>query len=121
MNKLVLSFLVICVLLALNCGGTKEFDITMHLTNPNDKAVKFGGYYVLVETDDTVQVEGYTPEEYNFTVEEGDRIRGLVYKDTVDVIDTLNFRLLADDDEKFNLDVILPYPVEAIQFELTVE
>ena len=54
-------------------------------------------------------------------MEEGDWIHGLVYKDTVDGIDMLNFRLLADDDEKFDLSVTFPYPVEAIQFQLTVE
>lgn len=121
MKKLVLPFLAVCVLLALNCGGTKEFDITIHLTNPQDKAVKFGGYYVLEDTGDSVTLEGYTPEEYNFTMEEGDKIHGVVYKDTVDVIDTLNFRLLADDVEKLNQNVIIPYPLAAIQFELTVE
>lgn len=121
MKKLMLFFFVLFMALALNCGGTKEFDVTMQLSNPQDKAVKFGGYYVLEETADSVPIQGYTPEEYNFTVEKGDKIHGQVYKDTVDVADTLNFKLLVDDEEKYDLNVTMPYPLQAIQFQLTVE
>ena len=119
MKKLFFLCVAGLILLTLTCG-TSEFDITINVTNPQDLAVKYGGYYKLEATGDSIPMEGYTPGEYTFTMAKGDMVEGLVFKDTIDVIDTLNLQILADDDEKVNENVILPTPV-GIQFQLTVE
>lgn len=119
MKKLIFLCLTGLMLLTLTCG-TGDFDITINITNPQDLAVKYGGYYILEATGDSIPMEGYTPGEYTFTMSKGDKVEGFVFKDTTDVVDTLNFQLLADDEEKINESVTLPGPI-GIQFQLTVQ
>ncbi len=119
MKRLFFLCLTGLMLLTLTCG-TSDFDITINITNPQGKAVKYGGYYILEATGDSVAMEGYTPGEYTFTMGKDEQVNGLVYKDTTDIVDTLNFQLLADGEEKFNENVTMPFPI-GIQFQLTVQ
>jgi hypothetical protein len=121
MKNVFLLLFTISMIFALRCSSTSEFDIVMNVTNPQGKAVKFSGYYLLEATGDSVPMGEYTPETYSFTMQKGDRCTGLVYKDTVDVTDTLNLRILSNDDEKVNLSVTFPYPLQAIQFDITAQ
>lgn len=119
MKKLFLILFAGAMLLSLTCGGDTEADITINLTNPQDKAVKYNGYYVLSATGDTTTMAGYTPGEYTFTLEKGDGASGRVYKDTVDIVDTLSFQLLLDGATQ--LDTIVTIPGVIIQFAVTAQ
>ena len=119
MKKLFLILFAGVMLLSLTCGGETEADITINLTNPQDKAVKYNGYYVLSATGDTVTMAGYTPEEYTFTLEKGDGASGRVYKDTIDIVDTLSFQLLMNGDEQASQKTTIL--IEIIQFQITAQ
>ena len=119
MKKLFLILFAGIMLLSLTCGGDTEADITINLTNPQDKAVKYNGYYILSATGDTVPMAGYTPGEYAFTLEKGDGASGIMYKDTIDIVDTLHFQLLLDGDEEVSQKTTML--IEIIQFQITAQ
>lgn len=120
MKKLFLILFAGVILLSLTCGGDTEADITIDLTNPQDLAVKYNGYYILTTAPgDTVPMDGYTPDEYTFTLQEGDGASGMVYKDTIDIVDTLHFRLLMNGDEELSQKTTTL--IEVIQFQITAQ
>ena len=118
MKKLFLILFIGIIIIISTCAK-QQFDMTIRLTNPQGKAVKYGGYYKLEATGDSVSMAGYTPGEYTFTMKQGDVVSGICYKDTIDIVDTLNFKLLANDEQKLDINHLLPFPSYLIfQFEV---
>jgi hypothetical protein len=118
MKKWCLILCAALIMFSITCGK-KSVEITLSLTNPNNKAVPFDGYYKLPATGDSVAMDGATPEEYIFTLEKGENATGLVYKDTIDIVDTLHFRILFDGEEKNSYKTTTL--IEQIQFTITAQ
>ena len=113
-------FFVAAILLSLNCGK-KEAEITLSLTNPEDKAIPFNGYYKLSATGDSVEMKDHTPKDYSFILKKGESASGMVYKDTADFIETLNFRILKDGKEMDNKSITVPTWIGGVQFQVTAQ
>ena len=123
MKKLFLILFAGVMLLSLNCGGETEFDIVISLTNPQDTPVEFDGHYTINDGAEQAMT-GTTPEEYAFTLGEGDEVDGIIYKsDSTNVTDTLHFEVSVNDEEQTNLtrDIIIPTELGAIQFSFSVQ
>lgn len=114
--KKLLFFVLACVLV-LACDSSKE--VTLSLTNPQDLSVSFSGYYLATATGDSVAMEGVTPREYTLSMEKGDGLTGMVYKDGANMTDTLHFRILVNGNEEVTQKVTTP--AQIIQFQITVQ
>jgi hypothetical protein len=120
--KKVLLFLFAGLLAAtVSCSQSK--DITLSLTNPQNTAVEFDGYF---QVNNGIQeaMTGTTPWEHTVIMEKGDELDGQVYKsDSTNFTDTLHFRILVDGEEQSNLtaDIILPTEVGGVQFHLALQ
>jgi len=118
MKKLFSVFFMGIIVLSLNCGAD-SVDVTISLTNPNNKTVPFNGYYILAATGDSVVMDAATPREYNFTLETGEGVSGSVFKDTTDVVDTLHFQVFFGNEEKLSQKVTTL--LEVIQFQIEAQ
>lgn len=118
MKKILLLFFAALLVSSLSCGGDTA-DVRISLTNPNNKAVPFSGYYTITATGDSVVMEGSTPGEYTFVLSKGESATGSIYKDTVDVIDTLHFQLYLNDEEQLTHKVTTI--IEVIQFSIQAQ
>ncbi|MDH5186340.1 MAG: hypothetical protein ACETVX_01100 [bacterium] len=118
MKKLLTLFFVAVIILSLNCGK-KEAEIKLSLTNPQDLAIPFNGYYKLAATGDSVAMKDHTPKEYTFILKKGESASGIVYKDTADFTDTLHFRILQDDSEIMSKK--MTSILDAVQFQVTAQ
>jgi hypothetical protein len=120
LRKLLMLFFVVAILLSLNCGKD-EAEITLSLTNPQDKAIPFNGYYKLSATGDSVEMKDHTPKDYSFILKKGESASGMVYKDTTAGLDTLNFKMLKDGKEMDSKSITLPTWLGGIQFQVTAQ
>lgn len=118
MKKILLLIFIGLIISSLNCGSDSA-DVRISLTNPNNKAVPFNGYYILTATSDSVTMEGSTPGEYTFSLAKGESATGTVYKDTVDIIDTLYFQVFLNDEEQLSQKVTTL--LEVIQFQIQAQ
>ena len=110
-------------ILGLACTTTASREVTIDLSNPQDTAVAFDGYYQ-VNAGAEEPMTGETPAEYIFELEEGDQVNGMVYKsDSTNLTDTLHFRVLVDGVEQSNLvaDIIIPTELGRITFSFSVQ
>ncbi len=105
------------IILSLNCGK-EEAEIKLSLTSPQNIAIPFNGYYKL-STGDSVAMKDYTPKEYNFILKKGESASGIVYKDTMNLTDTLHFQILKDGKEEISRKVTML--IEIIQFQITAQ
>ena len=115
-------FLVLFVALLLShvgCGGEEGAGVSLRLTNPQNIAVPFHGYYQLSTAIDSVLMEGYTNDEYNFTLSSGESIEGWVRKDTTDTVDTLHCQVFVNGEEELSLKTTSMD--EVIQFDITAQ
>lgn len=119
MKRIVLMLFAASLLLYVGCGGEEEADISLTLTNPQGLAVPFNGYYILSTAPDTIDMVGYTDAEYNFTLASGESAHGMVYKDTIDVVDTLHFQAFVNGEEE--LSVKATTLLEVIQFQVSAQ
>ncbi len=101
MKKYLLLVCAGLVLFGLSCPK-KEFDVLLSFANPQSKSVPFNGYYLVSSTGDSVAMKGSTPGEYRLTAKSGEQINGTVYKDSPDLVDTLQFKISVDEEEKVN-------------------
>jgi hypothetical protein len=116
--KKTLLLIVIGILVSIYSCGSDTADVRISLTNPNDKAVPYSGYYKIAATGDSVAMQGATPGEYTFILEKGESATGRVLKDTTDVVDTLHFQIFLNDEEKLsqkvtNLTEIIQFTIQA--------
>jgi hypothetical protein len=118
MKKIILVLFAGILILSLNCGSDTA-DVRIDLTNPNNKAVPFSGYYIITATNDSVAMVGSTPGEYTFTLSKGESATGSIFKDTLDVLDTLHFQLFLNDEEKLTQKVTTM--IEVIQFSIQAQ
>ena len=118
MKKLFLVFFMEIILLSLNCGAN-SIDVRISLTNPNNNTVPFSGYYIITATSDSVVTEGSTPSEYTFTLGKGEGATGIIFKDTVDVVDTLHFQVFLNDEE--SLSQIATTKIEVFRFSIQAQ
>jgi len=112
--------LLVCaglVLFGLSCPK-KEFDVLLKFSNPQSKSVPFNGYYLVSSTGDSVEMKGTTPGEYRLTAKSGEQIKGTVNKDSPDLVDTLEFQISVDEEEKLNQRTT--NRIIAIQFQIDV-
>ncbi|MEO0225927.1 MAG: hypothetical protein ABIL05_03125 [candidate division WOR-3 bacterium] len=104
--------MILCMisLLEINLVGCSknELDITLKLSNPQNKAVSYRGYYMNMEKGDSVVISGATPYEYKFNVRSGGLVKGAIYKESKDVIDTLLFQLFIEDDKRLEQSTVNP-------------
>ena len=114
--KTILCVLLCCSVL-LTCS--KKFDVVLSLTNPQDIPVAFTGYYWDPVSADSVPLDGTTPREYDFVMEKGDEISGIVHKDGPNTEDTLHFQIFVDGEERITQKVTIPS--QMIQFQLTAQ
>ena len=123
MKKYTALFFTGIIILVLACTTTTSREITLDLSNPQDIAVAFNGYY---QINDELQatITGETPAEYVFELERGDEVDGAVYKsDSTNFTDTLHFRVLVDGVEQSDLaaDIVIPAESGRITFYLSVQ
>jgi hypothetical protein len=121
MKKYISMLFAGLMILGLACSKSK--DITLELTNPQGIAVAFDGYYK-INDEAEVDMTGETPEEYDFTLEKGDDVMGLVYKsDTTNFTDTLHFQVFIDGEERSDLsaDIVMPTLFFGIAFSFSAE
>lgn len=118
MKKMLLLLFSIIIIAGMNCGSDTA-DVRISLTNPNNKAVPFSGYYIITATSDSVVMEGSTPGEYTFSLSKGESATGSVFKDTVDVVDTLHFQLFLNDEEQLSQKTTTL--LEVIQFSVQAQ
>ncbi len=118
MKKILLLLFAGIIISSLNCGSDTA-DVRISLTNPNNKAVPFSGYYIITATSDSVTMEGSTPSEYTFTLEKGEGATGIIFKDTVDVVDTLHFQVFLNDEESLSQKVTTM--IEIFQFSIQAQ
>ena len=118
MKKLFSVLFMGIIVLSLNCGAD-SVDVRISLTNPNNKTVPFDGYYILAATGDSIVMDAATPREYTFTLETGEGVSGLVFKDTTDLIDTLHFQVFFGNEEKLSQKVTTL--IEVIQFQIKAQ
>ncbi len=105
----------------LMCSKSKEVRIS--LTNPQNMPVAFDGHYQFNQESEE-EMTGTTPKEYEFSMKKGDQLTGIVYKsDSTNFTDTLRFQVYIDDVEQTQMrqNIVHPYPIEAIQFQCTVQ
>ena len=103
---------------SISCGSDTA-NIRISLTNPNNKAVPFSGYYIITATSDSVAMEGSTPGEYTFSLSQGESVTGSIFKDTVDTVDTLYFQLFLNDEEQLSQKTTTM--LEVIQFSIQAQ
>jgi hypothetical protein len=118
MKKIILLLFAGILISSLNCGSDTA-DVRIDLTNPNNKAVPFSGYYIITATNDSVAMVGSTPGEYTFTLSKGESATGLIYKNTADIVDTLHFQVFLNDEEKLSQKVTTLS--EVIQFSIQAQ
>jgi hypothetical protein len=118
MKKILLLIFAGILITSLNCGSDTA-DVRITLTNPNNKAVPFSGYYIITTTSDSVAMEGSTPGEYSFILSKGESATGSIHKDTLDVVDTLHFQVFLNDEEKLSQKVTTM--IEVIQFSIQAQ
>ncbi|MGB3340198.1 MAG: hypothetical protein WBB37_01805 [bacterium] len=118
MKKIILLLFAGILVSSLNCGGNTA-DVRISLTNPNNKTVPFSGYYIITATNDSVAMVGSTPREYTLTLSKGESTTGSIYKNTVDVVDTLHFQVFLNDEEKLSQKVTTL--IEVIQFSIQAQ
>lgn len=118
MKKILLFLFAGILISSLNCGSDTA-DVRINLTNPNNKAVPFSGYYIITATSDSVEMEGSTPREYTFTLSKGESATGSIFKDTLDVVDTLHFQVFLNDEEQLSHKVTTL--IEVIQFSIQAQ
>jgi hypothetical protein len=116
MKRIIFTAFLLLLLVAA-CSTSKE--VILSLTNPQDLTVSFSGYYIFESTGDSVPMNGVTPKEYVLVLEKDDQITGKIHKDGSDMVDTLLFRVLVDDEEVFNQKPVLPSQV--IEFTVTAQ
>ncbi|MEO0127841.1 MAG: hypothetical protein ABIL44_08850 [candidate division WOR-3 bacterium] len=103
------------------CSKSKEVKIS--LTNPQNLAVAFDGYYILNQGNQE-PMTGTTPKDYEFSMKKGDQLSGIVYKsDSTNFTDTLRFQVYIDDVEQPSLlrNIVIPTQLGGIQFQFTVQ
>jgi len=123
MKKYIALLFAGLLILGLACTTTASREVTIDLSNPQDTAVAFDGYYQ-VNAGAEEPMTGETPAEYIFELEEGDQVNGMVYKsDSTNLTDTLHFRVLVDGVEQSNLvaDIIIPTELGGITFSFSVQ
>jgi len=121
MKKYIVLLFAGLMILGLTCSKSK--DVTIELTNPNDVAVAFDGFYQINDEAEEAMT-GETPAEYVFTLEKGDDVNGMVYKsDSTNFTDTLHFRVLIDGEEQSTLvrDIWIPTELGGITFTFSVQ
>jgi hypothetical protein len=121
MKKFFLILFTGFIFLSLTCSTSK--DITLDLTNPQNIAVAFDGYYQINDGPQEAMT-GTTPEEYILTLSKGDEVEGIVYKsDSTNFTDTLHFRILVEGAEQEGLtaDIVIPTILGGVQFTLVVQ
>lgn len=118
MKKLFSVFFMGIIVLSLNCSAD-SVDVSISLTNPNNKAVPFDGYYILTATSDSIVMDAATPREYSFTLEKGEGVSGSVFKDATDIVDTLHFQVFFGDEEKLSQKVTSM--LQVIQFQIEAQ
>ena len=101
MKKCLLLFIAVIVFMNIHCGSDTA-NVRISLTNPNDIAVPFSGYYIITTTSDSVVMEGSTPGEYTFSLSQGESATGQLFKNSVDIVDTLHFQLFLNDEEQLS-------------------
>ncbi len=114
-----MSILVVIGLLV--CSKSKEVRIS--LTNPQNLAVAFDGYYILNQEPQEAMT-GTTPKDYEISMKKGDQLIGIVYKsDSSNLTDTLRFRIYIDEVEQSSMskDIILPTLMNGIGFQISVQ
>lgn len=118
MKTILLLFFAMILISSIHCGSDTA-DVRISLTNPNNKAVPFSGYYIITATNDSIVMEGSTPGEYTFNLSQGESATGSIYKDTVDVVDTLHFQLFLNDEEQLSQKTTTLF--EVIQFSIQAQ
>lgn len=94
--KYFISMLILFGIIVSSHCAKEPYDITIYFSNPNDIAVKHGGYYRIESTGDSIGMYGYTPNEYTYTLDNDDVMLGAYWKDTTEAQDTLHFELYVD-------------------------
>ncbi|HEX7320485.1 MAG TPA: hypothetical protein VF399_09045 [bacterium] len=116
MKRIIFAAFLLLLLVAA-CSTSKE--VVLNLANPQDLSVSFSGYYILESTGDSVPMNGVTPRDYVLALERGDQITGKTHKGGSDMVDTLLFRVLVDDEEVLSQKTTLPSQV--IEFTVTAQ
>jgi hypothetical protein len=117
--KRVAIILILTVIAALSCTKTKEIEI--RLTNPQNLALHFDGFY-RVNSEDSLQMTGTTPQDFDFSFKKGDQLIGQIWKsDSTNYSDTLRFQVFVDGVEHTNMNYSLIIPFSRIQFTLSVQ
>ena len=94
MNRLAWLVLAGFLLGAFACTSS-EATVSIKLTNPQNLAVAFAGYYKVQSTGDSVWLADNTPCEYDITVlVAGDRVSGVIGKTSTTDTDTLKLQVL---------------------------
>lgn len=123
MKKYIAQLFAGIIILGLACTTTASREVTIDLSNPQNIAVAFDGFYQINDEPEEAMT-GETPAEYIFELEEGDQVDGMVYKsDSTNFTDTLHFRVLVDGVEQSNLvaDIIIPTELGGITFSFAVQ
>lgn len=121
MKKLLALLFIGLLFVGISCSASK--DITISLTNAQDIAVDYDGYYQ-INNGTQESMTGSTPWEHVIVMEKGDVLDGQVYKsDSTNVTDTLHFALLVDGEEQSALtaDIIIPTELGGVAFHLEVQ
>ncbi|HEC78276.1 MAG TPA: hypothetical protein ENI34_03930 [candidate division WOR-3 bacterium] len=114
-------FLIVFLFLSMSCSKSKT--VTLNLSNNQNIAVAYAGYYSLNDGAEE-SISGTTPNEYEFVLEKGDKLAGLIYKsDSSNVTDTLVFKVYVDDVEQTDLtrNIVIPTEIGGVQFQITVQ
>jgi hypothetical protein len=117
--KYVLLASAICLMFFCLTCQEEEAAVSLRLSNPQGKAVPFYGYYIMSTSTDTFFMDDYTPREYNFSLERGQSASGIMYKDTIDVVDTLQFEVFVNGEEHLNQKVT--EITQVIQFQVSAQ
>lgn len=96
MKSVALIVFAAFLLVYIGCGSEEETSVSIRMTNPQGLTVPFYGYYRLSTATDSILMEGYTDDEYNFNLAGGESVEGWVYKDTTDVVDTLHVQMFVN-------------------------
>ncbi len=104
-------------LVFITCSKSK--DVVLRLSNPQNLSVSFTGYYIEVATGDSISMNGVTLREYEFVLDKGDEITGMVHKDGGNMVDTLHFRVFIDNEEELSQKTTIPSQI--IEFQVIGE
>lgn len=119
MKSITLIVFAALLLMYVGCGGEEEAGVSLQVTNPQGLAVPFYGSYKISSAADSVIMDDYTDAEYNFTLSSGESAEGWLYKDTLDIVDTLHFQAFVNGEEEVSLKTTLP--MQVIQFSISAQ